>query len=92
MNTRFGELREDMNRWMGVIDGRFGVVDTRFAELHGRLDGVRTDTNTRFTELRADMNARFAGVDQRLKTLNWSITVWFSILTLLIVLFRFLRF
>ena len=67
------------------MDDLRGDMNTRFGEL-------RADMNTRFGELLADMNARFSGVDQRLKTLNWSITVWFSILTLLIVLFRFLRF
>jgi hypothetical protein len=41
--------------------------------------------NTRFIELRGDMNARF-------RTLTWLIMVWFSFLTLLTVLFKFLRF
>lgn len=67
MNTRLGELREDMSRWVGVVDTRFG-------------------------ELRADMNPRFTGMEQRLKTLHWVIPVWFSLLTLLTVLFKFLRF
>ncbi len=60
INTRFGELRADMARWMGTSDTRFG-------------------------ELRADMNARF-------RTLTWLIMVWFSFLTLVTVLFKFLRF
>lgn len=62
-----------------------GVVDASFSEL-------RADMNTRFVELREDMNTRFTAVDQRIKTLNWSMTVWLSLLTLLIVLFKFLRF
>ena len=60
MNTRFGELREDMN--------------------------------TRFGELRGDMNARFDDMNARFKTLTWLIMVWFSFLTLLTVIFKFLRF
>ena len=41
--------------------------------------------NTRLAELRADMNGWF-------RTLTWVINLWFSFLTLLTVLFKFLRF
>ena len=78
MNTRFGELRGDMNRWMGG-------VDTRFGELRGDMNRWMGGVDTRFGELRGDMNARF-------RTLTWLIMVWFSFLTLLTVLFKFLRF
>lgn len=67
------------------MNARFGTVDQRFTEL-------RADMNTRFVELREDMNTRFAAIDQRLTTLTWIITVWFSLLTLLTILFKFIRF
>lgn len=45
------------------------------------------------------MNQRFAAIDQRFSDLNqrfttltWVITVWFSLLTLLTILFKFIRF
>jgi hypothetical protein len=89
LHRRFDDFRADMS-------ARFAVVDQRFAEL-------RQDMNSRFTELREDMNARFGLMDQRFvelrgdmnarfKTLTWLIMVWFSFLTLLTVIFKFLRF
>jgi len=67
------------------LDDFRGDVNTRFTEL-------REDMNTRFTELREDMNARFGLTDRRLTTLTWIITAWFSLLTLLTILFKFIRF
>jgi len=80
-----------------------GESSKRIDDVHRRLDDLRGDMNTRFGELRADMNrwvgvvdTRFgelrADMNARFKTLTWLITVWFSLLTLLTVLFKFLRF
>jgi hypothetical protein len=77
LHRRFDDLRADMN-------ARFAVVDQRFGEL-------RQDMNTRFAELRGDMNVRFDDMNARFKTLTWLIMVWFSFLTLLTVIFKFLR-
>jgi len=53
--------------------------------------------NQRFHELRAnmdrrfeDMNQRFNDIEKRFSLLTWTITSWLSLLTILIVLFKFI--
>ena len=48
-------------------------------------DRLQSEMNTRLAELKADMKGWF-------RTLTWVINLWFSFLTLLTVLFKFLRF
>ena len=67
------------------------IVNQRFADLNQRLDGFREDTNRRFDDSRSDVNQRFADLNQRFTTLTWMITVWFSLLTILMIMFKFLK-
>lgn len=80
-----GELSKRIDDVHRRMDDLRGDINTRFAEL-------RADMNTRFAELRGDMNARFDDMNARFNTLTWLIMVWFSFLTLLTVIFKFLRF
>ena len=61
-----------------------GEPSKRTDDVHKRLDDLRADTNRRFEVLRTDMNQRF-------HTLPWLTSVWFSLLTLLTILFKFTR-
>jgi len=76
-------------------------LSKRIDDLHKRFDDLRGDMHARFTELRADMNTRFGAVDKRIddfrddvrrgfRLITWMMGVWFSLLTLLIVLFKFI--
>ena len=66
-------------------------LSKRSDDVHKRLDDLRGDMNTRF----AEVNQRFAelrgDVDRRFSQLFWQMNIWFSLLTLLTILFKFIR-
>jgi hypothetical protein len=78
LHRRLDDLRADMTT-------RFALVDQRFVELREDMNRWMGVVDTRFGELREDMNTRF-------RTFSWQMNVWFGLLTLLIILFKFLRF
>jgi flagellar capping protein FliD len=82
LHKRIDDLRDETIR---SIDTLRAEMSNRFADMNNRF----ADMNNRF----ADMNNRFADMtntmNQRFTTLTWIITGWFSLLTLLIVIFKF---
>ena len=68
-----------------------------------RIEDLRSETNARMSELRSDMNARLGEMSQRLgdvrdemnqrmRSMEWTMHIWFGLLTLLILLFKFIKF
>lgn len=84
ISARLGDVHKRLDDLRGEVTGRLddfrADVDNRFIDTHKRLDDFRSDVNQRF----ADLNQRFT-------TLTWMITVWFSLLTILIIMFKFLK-
>ena len=76
LGTRLDEMDKRLSELRTDVNQRFGELRTDMSEL-------RTDVNQRFGELRTDMNARFS-------QLTWMMGVWFTFLTLLMVLFKFI--
>ena len=86
------------------IEERLVKIETSYDGLSKRVDDLRSDMNQRFgqvnqriNDLRSDMNQRFDAVDKRFDDINkrlslftWTITGWFTLLTILIVLFKFI--
>ena len=73
-------------------------LSKRIDDLHKRFDDLRTDMNARFTAI----EGRFTAVDKRIDDLRadtnrgfrmvtWMMGIWFSLLTLLTILFKFIR-
>ena len=70
----------------------------RFEAIEKRFESLQREMNARFEALQREMNARFEAVAQRFEALEkrlnfiqWFIGIGFTLLSLLIVLFGFLR-
>jgi len=86
------------------IEEKVARIEGSQYELSKRIDDLKDNMNQRFHELRADMNKRFGVVDRRFDDMNqrfndiekrfslftWTITSWLGLLTILIVLFKFI--
>ena len=69
-------FREEMNERFKGIDKRFEAIDKRFEDINKRFE---------------DMDKRFEQMDKRFNILTWIISGWMTLLTGLIVLFKFLK-
>jgi len=95
MNKRFEEQREYTDKrfqeLMQYADKRFQeqkeYTDKRFEELLHYSDKRFDDMNKRFD----DMNKRFEDMNKNFNLLTWLIGVGFTVLTVLITVFRFIH-
>lgn len=77
LHKRFDDLRAEMG-------ARFSGVDKRFDDLKADLTARISAVDKRIDDLRADTNRGF-------RLLAWMMGIWFSLLTLLTILFKFIR-
>ncbi|MEA3485301.1 MAG: hypothetical protein U9R03_01175 [Candidatus Aerophobetes bacterium] len=74
------EKREGIEERLAKIEGyQFG--------LSKRVDDLKDSVNQRFD----DMNRRFDDMGKRFSLLTWTITGWFTLLTVLVVVFKFVK-
>ena len=77
-------------------------LSKRIDDLHKRFDDLRTDMGARFSgtdkridDLRADLGKRIDDVRSDMtrgfRMMTWMMGIWFSLLTLLTILFKFIR-
>ena len=85
------EERGELSKRIDDLHKRFDDANRRTddlrAEMLGRFDLMNQSVNQRFD----DVNRRFDDLNQRFTTLMWVIISYFSFLTLLTVVFKFLR-
>jgi DNA anti-recombination protein RmuC len=88
MNNRFEALQKEMN--------------ARFETMNNRFEALQKEMNARFEALQKEMNARFEAVDKRFEAMDkrfeamekrltfiqWFIGIGFSLLTLIVALYR----
>jgi len=87
-----------------AIEKRFEAVDKRFEalqremnarfeaiirEMNSRFEALQKETNARFEALQREMYARFQAIEKRLNFMQWFMGIGFTILSLLIALFKF---
>jgi hypothetical protein len=77
LHKRFDDLRADMA-------ARFSAVDKRFDDLRAEMSARLAGVDKRIDDLRADVNRGF-------RMLAWMMGIWFSLLTLLTIVFKFVR-
>ena len=85
MNAKFESLQREMN-------ARFEALQK---EMNTRFEALQKEMNARFEALQKEMNARFEAVDKRFEAMEkrltfiqWFIGIGFSLLTLIVALYR----
>jgi len=78
------------------MNARFEAQDKRFETLQREMNARFEAQDKRFETLQREMNARFEAqekrfeaMDRRFSFLQWFIGIGFSVLTILLTLFRF---
>jgi chaperonin cofactor prefoldin len=80
MNARFEALQKEMNARFEAVDKRFEAMDKRFEAMDKRFEAVEK----RFEA----MDKRFEAMEKRLTFIQWFIGIGFSLLTLIVALYR----
>jgi len=73
MNARFEALQKEMNARFEAVDKRFEAMDKRFEAVEKRFEA---------------MDKRFEAMEKRLTFIQWFIGIGFSLLTLIVTLYR----
>jgi len=73
MNARFEALQKEMNARFEAVDKRFEAMDKRFEAVEKRFEA---------------MDKRFEAMEKRLTFIQWFIGIGFSLLTLIVALYR----
>jgi len=87
ISKRIDDLRSDINQRFEEFRTGIGI-DKRFEELRSDMDHRFEAIDKRFEAI----DKRFDDINKRFSLLTWTITGWFTLLTLLIVLFKFIKF
>jgi len=95
MNTRFEALQREMNaRFEALqkeINARFEAqqkeTSAYFEAINTRFEAQQKETNARFEAI----NARFDAVERRLNFMQWFMGAGFTVVSILIALFGFLK-
>ena len=61
----------------------------RFEAIEKRFESLQREMNARFESLQRKMDARFQALEKRLNFMQWFMGIGFTILSLLIALFKF---
>jgi hypothetical protein len=77
LHKRFDDLRAD-------VGARFSASDKRIDDLRADVVARLSAVDKRIDDLRDDMKRGF-------RTVTWMMGIWFSLLTLLTILFKFIR-
>jgi len=79
------------------VKERESVVE-RLAKIEGyqsglskRIDALKDSMNQRFVTVDQRFQELREGIDKRFSLLTWTITGWFTILTILMVVFKFIK-
>jgi DNA anti-recombination protein RmuC len=102
MNKRFEEQREYTDKRFQeqreYTDKRFEELlhysDKRFEDMNRRLEEIIHYSDKRFEDMNKrfdDMNKRFEDMNKKFNLLTWLIGVGFTVLTVLITIFRFVH-
>jgi len=78
-------LREIESARFEAIDKRFEVIDKRFEAIDKRFEALQREMSARFEA----QDKRFEAIDRRFSFLQWFIGLGFSVLAILLTLFRF---
>jgi len=92
MNVKFESLQREMNARFETMNNRFEALQK---EMNARFETLQKEMNARFEALQKEMNARFEAVDKRFEAMEkrltfiqWFIGIGFSLLTLIVALYR----
>ncbi len=83
MDQRFESMQQNMDKRFEAVDKRFEAVDKRFESMQHTMD-------ERFESMQQNMDKRFEAIDKRLGNMFTFMTIGFSLLTVIAVLFKFL--
>ena len=84
MDKRFEDMQKYMDKRFEQVDKRFEQMDKRFEQMDKRFEITQRNMDTRFNELREDMNKRFTQMFA-------FVSIVFTVLGLMITVFRFVR-
>jgi len=92
------EIREDIRLLIEMMNKRFEeqreYTDKRFEELLHYSDKRFEDINKRFEDINKrfeDVNKRFEDMNRSLNLLTWMVGIGFTVITVLIAVFRFIH-
>ena len=92
MDKRFEAQQREMDKRFNAVDKRFEAVQKSIDQ---RFESMQREMNRRFESMQQAMNERFESMDKRFEDLNnrfnsmqWLIGVGFSLLAILLAVFR----
>ena len=98
MKKEISEIREDIRLLIEMMNKRFEeqreYTDKRFEELLHYSDKRFEDINKRFEDINKrfeDVNKRFEDMNRSLNLLTWMVGIGFTVITVLIAVFRFIQ-
>ncbi len=80
-------LREIQLSMLREMNARFEAVDQRFEAMDKRFEALQREMDKRFEA----MDKRFEALEKRFNFMQWFMGLGFTVLTVLMTLFRFLR-
>ena len=84
-------MEEELKVLREIELARFEAIEKRFEAVDKRFEALQREMNARFEALQKETNARFESLEKRVNLMQWFMGIGFTILSLLIVLFGFLR-
>ena len=84
-------LREMAQARFEAIDKRFEAMDKRVEAMEKRFEALQREMDTGFEALQREMDTRFEVLEKRLNFMQWFMGAGFTVITILVTLFRFLH-
>jgi hypothetical protein len=96
---RIVRVEEELKALREIEIARFEAAEKRFEslqrEMNAKFESLQREMNARFEALQKEMNTRFEAVDKRFEAMEkrltfiqWFIGIGFSLLTLIVALYR----
>ncbi|SHF22314.1 hypothetical protein SAMN02745206_01557 [Desulfacinum infernum DSM 9756] len=85
MDKRFESLQREMHARFEAVDKRFEAMEKRFEAMDKRFESLQREMHARFETV----DKRFEAMDRRFASLQWTMGIGFSFLTVLMGLLKF---
>ena len=88
MNARFEALLAEQRALREEMNARFEAITK---EMNARFEAITKEMNARFEVQKRESDARFEALEKRFNFLQWTMMLGFTIMSILITVFSFLK-